>query len=266
MVRNDFGDKKMTLGSAFAAYLSDQSIAAALADELAGQLPGPAALLRMSDAGPTSVDGALLDPCWAGRRCHVGTAPPDDAAAGDLWFDPVEVVGMLLVPRPAEEYASWPAAVRERMTPTVSWLSVSPARTWQVRGWAEASGTAIVLGDAPDQAPVTGLSGWAAGRYTTFFGKALADRFDWTAVYELGPDVARVLWPEDSGPELAGYVGEGEVLVLDREHALVPDDDEDDDDEDDDGDDDFQDDAEPLTGVTFRTHVSSQQGLLPRAQ
>ncbi len=247
----------MTLAAAFAAYLRDRSTTPALAAALAeAGLPGHAGLLGRSG----TVDGGLFGPQWTGRSCHLGPAPAAGAAPGDLWFDPAELTAMVLIPRPKAVYDSWPEAIRERMTPTVSWLAITPTEAWQVLGWAQVVGTSLDLADG--RSPAAGLSGWQADQYATFFGKALANRHDWAAVAET--DLADTLWPPDNGPELMGYIGEGEVLTLNRALAVVPDTD-DEDEGDDDEDDGFLDDAEPLTGVAFRTHVSSQQGLLNRA-
>ncbi|HET9646865.1 MAG TPA: hypothetical protein VFP34_01370 [Microlunatus sp.] len=196
----------------------------------------------------------------------MGTTPPGDAEPGSLWFDPADISVMLLVPRPAEEFASWPAAVQERMTALVGWVAVGPVAGWQVTGWAVASGADVSVHDGLE--PATGLSGQDALRFSRFFGKSLAGRVAWAAIYHLG-DIAAHLWPVDGGPELMGYVGEGEVLVLDRASAVRPDDH---------ADDDYDDEVVPrapnpgryeevedLTGVAFRTAVSSQRDMLARS-
>lgn len=200
----------------------------------------------------------------------MGAFPPGHAEPGSLWFDPADTTVMLLVPRPANEFASWPAAVRTRMTPLVGWVSLTPMAGWQVAGWARASGATVTIND--DLAAATGLSGQDALSCSRFFGKSLAGRVAWAAIFHLGATAASQLWPVDGGPELMGYVGEGQVLVLDRRSAVRPDDDDDEDDRDDENDDTDDagstapepgryEDTEDLTGVAFRLAVSSQRGL-----
>ena len=250
----------MSLAAAFAAYLTDPARYGDLIDALdSAELEGPAALLRAFQTdGSGSADGGLLGPAWAGRQCGLGLTPPAEAAGGDLWFDPVEVAVMILVPRPAEQYAAWPSPVQERMTRFVSWLAIARTSAWQVHGWADATGSVDGQAELADTETATGLSGRTAKAYAAYFGKGFADAFDWRAIAAMGP-VAAQLWA-DNTPELMGYVGEGEVSVLLRDQALSA---EENDEEDGDGEDDgFLDDATPLPGVAFRTHVSSQLGLL----
>jgi len=250
----------MSVAAAFAAYLSDPASYRDLVHALdSAGLKGQAALLRAFQAdGTDSADGSVLSQSWAGRRCALGIAPPREAVGGDLWFDPVEVAVMILVPRSAGQYAAWPSPVQQRMTRFVSWLAIARTSAWQVRGWAEVSGRADVPVDLDGTGPATGLSGQAANAYAAYFGKGLADALDWRAVAALGPVAAR-LWP-DNVPEFVGYVGEGEVSVLRKDQALSA---GEDDEQDGNGEDDaFLDDVTSLSGVAFRTHVSSQLGLV----
>lgn len=261
------------LSAAFARYVVDRAQIGVLRTALdhaglsaaAALLEEASSLTADADTG-REVDGANVGPAWTGHSCWVGTTPPSDAEPGSLWFDPADLSVMLLVPRPAEEFASWPAAVQERMTALVGWVAIEPMAGWQVTGWAVASGADVVVHDGLDAA--TGLSGQDALRCSRFFGKSLAGRVAWAAIYNLGEAAASQLWPVDGGPELMGYVGEGQVLVLDRPSAVRPDDD---------ADDDYDDEAAPiapqpgryeevedLTGVAFRTAVSSQHGMLAR--
>lgn len=262
------------LSEAFARYVLDPAEIDALRTALddAG-LSTAATLLRESDsqrAGVRVVDGSAVGPAWTGRTCWVGATPPGDAEPGSLWFDAADTAVMLLVSRPADEFASWPEAVQQRMTPLVGWVSLEPMAGWQVAGWALASGAAVAVDDG--LAAATGLSGQEALRCSRFFGKSLAGRVGWAAIAHLGETTAAELWPVDGGPELMGYVGEGQVLVLDRLSAVRPDDEDDEDDEHDDGDDTGDagraapepgryEETEELTGVAFRTAVSSQRGL-----
>jgi hypothetical protein len=249
----------VSVAAAFAAYLTDPARYEGLALALASAgLEGQAALLRAFQAGVGSADASPLGAAWAGRQCGLGLTPPAEAAGGDLWFDPVEVTVMILVPRPARQYAAWPADVQQRMTPFVGWLAIAPARAWQVRGWADAAGGAGFPAGPADTAPATGLSGQAAEAYAAYFGKSFADEFAWHGVAAMSRLGVR-LWP-DRTPELTGYRNEGEVRVLTRDQALsAEDDDTEDADREEDG---IFHDFTPLPGVAFRTQVPSQLGLL----
>jgi hypothetical protein len=251
----------MSVAAAFAAYLRDPASYGNLVHELdSAGLNGQAAFLRAFQAdGAVSADGGELGPEWTGRRCALGIAPPQEAVDGDLWFDPVEVAVMILVPRPSRQYAAWPLPVQQRMTRFVSWLAIARTTAWQVRGWTDAASAEVEIpAELADTEPATGLSGWEANAYAAYFGKSLADAFDWQAVAAMGSEAAR-LWPDNSS-ELIGYVGEGEVSVLSKDRALSADED---DEEDANGEDNgFLADATPLPGVAFRTHISSQLGLL----
>lgn len=240
----------MTLATAFAAHLTGPSPAATEALAAAG-LETEVSLLRSYARGDREVDAGVLLPGWSGRRCTAGPQPPKDAEAGELWFDIGELTAMLLVPRPAEELAELPPHLRERLTPFVSWLSVAPAASWQLTGWADAVGR-------PDPA-TAGLSARDAADYAGYFGKAMANAGDWRALAQTFPkSVAEQLWAHPE-PEFAGYVEEGVARVLPRDRALAgPAEDEDEDD----FEDELVDEGSRLPGVRMRTHVSTQLGLL----
>lgn len=244
------------MATAFAAYLIEPGHYRVLVRALdSAGLDGQGALLRAYWAdGADSADGTLLGSVWAGRQCALGLTPPADAAGGDLWFDPVEVSVMVLVPWPAEQYAAWPMHVRQRMTRYVSWLSIDRTSAWQVRGWADATGGTGVPAELGNTGPALGLSGQTADSYARYFGKTFATYFAWRAVAAMG-SLGERLWP-DNTPELTGYGNEGEVTVHRRDQALSPEDDDEADD-----DDGIFGDWPPLPGVAFRTQISNQLGL-----
>lgn len=196
-----------------------------------------------------------LSSAWAGRSCTVSEAPAADAEPWSLWFDPVELVVMTLVPRPSAQYQSWPVDVQQVMTPHVGWLSLGRTRRWQMVGWALAGGSHIDLDAGAETDPARGFTGAQAVGYAAHFDKSVASPFVWTAVHDAGEPVASALWSPSAGPELAGRIGEGEVLIQHRSAALVPD-------TEDPADDDpatIFDEFDRLTGVEFRTAISSQR-------
>jgi hypothetical protein len=252
------------------------SVAAAFADYLSGAdrygggligaldaagLAGQAALLHAFHVdGAVSADATPLGPAWTGQRCAIGLTPPAEAEGGDLWFDPVEVTAMILVPWPDHRYSTWPAQVQQRMTRFSGWLAITRAFAWQVRGWASATGHAGIPPELPDAAPATGLSGLTVDAYAGYFGKLFSTRFAWRAVAEMGA-LGELLWP-DTTLEFTGFGNEEEVEVHRRDQALIPDYDDDDDDFFEEQDDCVRDDWKPLPGVAFRTRVESQLGLI----
>jgi hypothetical protein len=61
---------------------------------------------------------------WGKRRCTISLDLPEEAEAGDLWFDPVELNLSVLVPNP------------EGISHHVrSWVSTHPVYTWQYRAF-----------------------------------------------------------------------------------------------------------------------------------
>src|SRR5690349_15390505 len=114
----------MDLGDAYITYLQDPSNSgnqATLVTALQEDYPLEAALLRLYQAnGPVWTQVPPDNGPWSGRRVFLGMQLPEESVAGDLWFDPLEMVAMLLVPaegpQPGERYA--PEALA-RMQPFV---------------------------------------------------------------------------------------------------------------------------------------------------
>ena len=110
----------ITLIDAYVAYLRDpaggrQALVRSL--EAAGYTL-EAGLLRQARAGRLVATRVDNPGAWAGRRAFVGSGLPTDAAAGDIWFDTLEVVPMILLPDAPLEVdlsysaASWRGATR----------------------------------------------------------------------------------------------------------------------------------------------------------
>lgn len=185
------------------------------------------------------------------RRCWVGPSPPVDQLAGDLWFDPGEVVSSVLVPRP--DFDALASSSKERLTPFTAWLSVRPVADWQLAG-------VLRLARSSGARPLQ--NGVLAAAYAGFFGKSLATAEDWSAMFSAyGAESIRELWGGEHLAELGGYVNEGLMARIALARIL----DGTVDDSDVDTDEAVVDEGEPLT-LPFRTHVPTQLGLLPPDQ
>jgi formylglycine-generating enzyme required for sulfatase activity len=198
---------------------------------------------------------------------------------GNLWFDTLELTGMILLPseplEPEEDYA--PEALA-RWSPIRGWMSLRPVANWQFavflmlakivpRGVQISSPLLpfdmkrILRGSELD--PVTRLTCLEAALYARWLGKGLCGQSDWQMASRLLPrEAMNVLW----GPlrrEWAGSYDEGVCAVVtpnnyDQDWAEVEDDasglpsehrt--------------FFDELETPEGVGFRTRVLSQFGLL----
>ncbi len=263
----------MTLAEIFGRYLHDPTVDSARADlvgalaDAGGENTEAAALLGAFDRlGPhwTQLSAHTLAPEMSpllGRRCWVNSMPPAEAFGGELWFDTVEVAMAILVPRPAREVEAFSADEALYMTPNVSWLSVRPARVWQLLGFYAAVGYELHRPLGPESHHAMGPSGYEADRYATFFGKSLATWESWwAAAAAFDQPALDALWPLCT-PELGGYAQEDRLVAMNRCRALSPDPDptaafpteerhlvEE---------------AQWLPGVRLRTEVSCQLGLFP---
>ena len=231
--------------------------------------------------GTTRID--LSDSPWRDLRAHLGPVLPADAEAGDVWFDPYEVVPMILLPRPPLDPEEDVAPeLLERLTPFVSWMALRPVAVWQYRTFLRMAPIAkrktqidspFPLLDAErilqggDTAPATRLTCSEATFYANWLGKSSAGLQDWEAAAAFLPgDAMHALW----GPlrrEWAGYSGFDESLCLvatPENFRLDPQDEAD------------SDEVPPRElrmlygewakpkGVGFRTEVSTQIGLLTK--
>ncbi|KLL11068.1 hypothetical protein FrCorBMG51_13685 [Protofrankia coriariae] len=202
---------------------------------------------------------------WSGRRCWLGWYPPDtsEASAGDLWFDPVEISLMVLIPQTQEdlaELAALPPRFLARQTPFVGWVSVRQMAVWQAMGCSLVAGRDLLVDtDAgPPHAAVAGVPPALAWDIALFLGKATCDPDYWEAAHEaLSAEELTDMWPDDA-PEHAGEVNSGFWIVVGRDDVLAgtP------------WDNDLGDSfpylhaSYPAPGVRFRTAVSSQLGII----
>jgi hypothetical protein len=278
----------MSLFHAHMAFLEapDPGRGAALCEALvANDLVVEAQLLRQYiKGGPAVTRIDVPDSPWSGLRAHLAPRLPQEAEAGDVWFDPYDLAPMILVPRPPlDDDEDMAPEVAARVTPWVSWMALRPVAVWQYRMFLHMAPFAkretqieppfafldperILHGAETD--PVTRLTCGEAALYAAWFGKSVADLEDWQAAARFLPGNAmHTLW----GPlrrEWAGFCNFDESLriVVTREnYGLDPRDEADSD-------------AVPPRelrmlydewarpdGVGFRPHVSTQIGLLTSA-
>ena len=222
---------------------------------------------------------------WAGYSVWLGPRPPQAFQAGQIWFDTVELVPMLLLPRtdlPDPEFMVDPSILDE-MTPFVSWIALRTVANWQYATFLALApiGKRVVQIEPPfpllsqariinggETNPVTNLTEGEARFYANWFGKGLSDRSDWEVAFEfLPPTNLTALWGLP-GKEWAGSLDEDWKVVVTPETFELELDPRDE----------LDNDEEPApnlrmlysewqtpAGVSFRTHVSSQIGLFKDA-
>ena len=186
-----------------------------------------------------------------------------------MWFDPIELAPMLLVPR--LNYDELPPLVQARMGRCVGWLGMRPVARWQVAVFLERAELAprkveitvpvrlfdrARLLDGPETARATDLTEGEADMYALWLGKGIAHlHIRQEAVAWLG-DAAAALWP-DGEREWAGWASfeEGSRVVVSPETLHL----------------DPRDEEDMLLGefahardLGFRTAVSTQTGLFER--
>jgi len=225
----------MDLTDAYATYLQDQVNPATQAALCTGLVENSytleAAMLRLyRTEGPAWTEVPPNNDPWTGRRIFLGMQPPDDSAAGDLWFDPLETVVMTLVPAegplPGERYA--PEAL-SRMQPFVGWMALRPVPNWRYATFLRIARlqprivqlsppillldpTRILQGNPTD--PVTDLTCPEALLYASWFGKGICGQDEWQAAARLSP---RALADDLLGSlrrEWAGAYSEGLYAVV----------------------------------------------------
>lgn len=147
-----------------------------------------------------------------GRRLWIAPDPPGDAAAGDVWFDVVEIMPMILLP-------SEPLGWREEKPlvtypPLQGWLACRPVAPWQYDGYRILTDQAGR--DDPGAAWAAGVSQEEAVRYARHAGKTLATSFEWQAATEfVSAATLDDLWSEQFGE------WSGERSDYDEELAFV---------------------------------------------
>jgi hypothetical protein len=260
----------MSLFAAHLAFLADPS-APAPAERLATALADAGFLLdswllEQHRRGVRSGTIALAGSPWAGRPFSIRLRPPVAAEAGHVWFDPLELAPMLLVPR--LDYDELPPPAQARVGRFVGWLGMRPVARWQLEMFLERAElkphrveipppvrlcdrTRLLNG--PETARATDLTPGEASMYAHWLGKGVAHlHIRQEAVAWLG-DAAAALWP-DGKREWAGnsMFDEGSWVVVSPETLdLDPRDEEDM----------LLGDFDHARDIGFRTAVSTQIGL-----
>jgi hypothetical protein len=202
----------MSLTVRYAEYLRtrDPAQAEQLATALRESYPFEAGLLaRYAAHGETAL--TLDEGVWAGSRTWVGPQPPAAEEAGQIWFDTVELVAMVLVPRePAG--ADWHPEAIARWTPFVGWLSLRPVAHWQFRAYLEVAGIAPreietiaftthdparLFGggaDGDETLPIARLTCVEALGCARWLGKQLPTQQTWQAASHWRRDAIDLLW------------------------------------------------------------------------
>jgi hypothetical protein len=229
------------------------------------------------DRGQTDLILQWKDKFLNGRKVWLGCGLPVGAEAGDLWFDPLELSVMTLLPRePFGEDVD--PRILARLTPFVSWMSLCPVAIWQFNAFLELAEIQIIEShgewdnelfkrDRPasknETTILSGFSSVEAKTYANWFGKGVADQEDWQAIHQHFPnDIFRLLWGEEDHIELGGFFEEDYVILL-REDTIFQDLDDEWDNEPELGEKSmFIGKSQPLNAVFFRTHVSTQIGLI----
>jgi hypothetical protein len=155
-----------------------------------------------------------------GKHIWVGEQPPTTAEAGDIWFDPIELNMMLLIPRDPADLAGLSESALRRITPFHSWVAFHPLAGWQMRAFLTlarhtphptqvAPPFALLdparLLPADERAPVTRLTYPEAALCSMWLGKTLPTREAWQlTAHLLGHDTYAQLW----GPSTAEWVGD----------------------------------------------------------
>lgn len=227
----------MSLSSSYIDYIRRPGGPAgpALSRELQGAGYGVEAALLSSylegGTGQTTVE--LRGSPWSGHRAWLGPYLPDERETGDIWFDPLEVMPMLLIPdEPLPEDVDISPELLARYTLYRGWIAMRPVANWQFNAFLQLAETGprevqvgppfrlldpkrIITGRETD--PVTSVTGGEARMYAHWFGKSLPDQYEWQMAARFLSHVEfNALW---SGPqkEWAGSYDEGTYLAISPE-------------------------------------------------
>jgi hypothetical protein len=232
----------VSLTDAFTSFLRSRrkdDLVAALGNRLEGRL------LAQWSGGTHAADAD-------GTRAWIGPALPSAAEPYDLWLDAVELMPMVLVPRPD-------------VARMVGWVATRPVERWQFGAFlavarirarrSDLFDRARIL-DGPETTPVTRVIRDEAELYARWFGKLLPSRPTWELVSEARPedDLATrwsltAEWDDEAYEGANGVVTPGN-LYLDPlgEDGGVP----------------VFSAGEAPENITFRTLVHAQFGLIDR--
>ncbi len=259
------------LANSYAEFLADP---ARLAPALAGSLRQAEWWVESDwlDLFAKGTESAMVTQPFSrqlGRRLWIGRDLPTEAAAGDIWFDVLEVIPMILLP-------SEPLGWREEhplitYPPLHSWISCRPTAQWQYDGYRLLHGHGR---------PSSSSGRWARGTaqteakdYATYMGKLLAGHHDWQGVVEfVSSPTLDDMWAEQAGEwsgersdydEDLAFVVTSETFHLDLDDVLDAHD--------------LENAPDPrgvtvfprdtgVPGIGFRTAVSVQDGLFGRPE
>ncbi|MFV0459428.1 MAG: hypothetical protein ACK5MT_11745 [Actinomycetales bacterium] len=156
---------------------------------------------------------------WPGSVCHLDLDSPELSAAGELWFDPLEVSVSVATPWVREPN---PAATESADTLAFyGWTSLEVVADWQLLG--------VHLVNRAIPGRLRELSGEQADDYCTMFSKEITRWGVWSFLLSTyGRQACRRIWGEPP-EQLGGFTvweGEMEVLRLHEIHEGPPTDDE----------------------------------------
>lgn len=211
------------LGTALDARAARELVAALDAAGLGVEAAG----LRRAGAGDPVATGPT------GRRAFHGRRPPIEARAGDVWFDPVELVHMVLVP-----------ATPDLSGDVAGWVATRPCAVWQLRAFLRLAGVAGVVGAGRvphgylDPHRFAALNGHRAVTdvfhdeaiaYAHWFGKSITGRFTLQAASALlSPDELDALMPPGTALWDAAEYLEGEREAVTQADLFADEDEEED--------------------------------------
>jgi hypothetical protein len=168
-----------------------------------------------------------FDSILADRRFFLSHRLPKDAQAGDIWFDVIEIMPMLLVAREPEEVTEYSPELLHRMTPFHSWISINRTKNWQFEAFLKLAETkprknqvkppreALELSrisisdELSDQSKILKDE---AGLYALWFNKSLPSIDGWRNLKNLDSLAFNLFWSNNSKEWLGKFSNSDEGL------------------------------------------------------
>lgn len=143
----------------------------------------------------------IEDGSWRGHRAWIGPQLPNTKEPGQLWFDTVEIVLMMSVPREPPG-PDWSPKAIERWRPLWGWLSLNPVAVWQHHAYIKLAKPSMraalsqrIVSDADETTPVTSVSGTEARGFASWMGKWLPSQYLWQEVHDrMGAEIFNRTW------------------------------------------------------------------------
>jgi hypothetical protein len=230
-----------------------------------------------------------LDGCiWSGRKAWIGSMLPVNANPGDIWMDTIEMISMIFIPVPREEVAEWSEQLLQRRggDTNYAWISLRPVAKWQFQTFLQLAVRETYEPQVPPPFPVMDLDRIIDGNnmysdavniireeasiYALWFNKMTNSPVGWEYAYRfLNKEEFNFLWGVTKKEWINYFVDETtssictpETFIFDISEYLESEDPE------------KIKLAKSLTcnewnffhDVTFRTVVSSQIGLIEKAE